>query len=280
MLLVAMTAKNDLLESVEWYTSQDGAAILRDDVIRFVAHRCQTAVLFNSEISASKPLFEFGTEMAKNGLVQLPYDDTLFCARLPSGERFAALCCVFDGSYYWHFFREIRNGLGGTTFSPAGWAYVPGDGGNIQLQPMIDKTKYDDLSGRMDNAETDDLRRSRDYELQMAQLGVSFVLTQLAALVCKDIVVKDVAEPTKLNRQRERKGRSPIDAYHVISIGAEAKTIIRAERHSGARGVVSAHYRRGHIRKISSGRMVPVAPCIVGSLAGDAKVYSIRSGLH
>lgn len=102
------------------------------------------------------------------------------------------------------------------------------------------------------------------------------------ALMSPDIETVDNPEPVKLNRKRERAGKMPIVAYRTVRIRPDARVRLRL----GERGSASPprmHWRRGHFRRLADGRVVPVAPTIVGArenglIIKDYAVTSAREG--
>ena len=89
-----------------------------------------------------------------------------------------------------------------------------------------------------------------------------------------------VAAPTKLNRKRERKGKPPLYEYKILRLpggGGPRKA------HGPSQGTHHAsprfHLRRGHLRRLRSGKVTWVRPTSVGDRTRGAveKAYDLRS---
>lgn len=84
----------------------------------------------------------------------------------------------------------------------------------------------------------------------------------------------------KMQKSRERRGKSPLSKYIYIKMKKEYRDAIE----KGGGDIRKPHWRRGHIRHLQDGRIIPVSPCLVNfdgdPLSTDApkpKTYVVKS---
>ena len=74
-----------------------------------------------------------------------------------------------------------------------------------------------------------------------------------------------------LNAHRIKKGKVPLFSHHVVTIDPK-RIVYEHGDGTDANGIKRAsprlHWRRGHVRTLSSGKKVGVPPCIIGAKAG------------
>jgi hypothetical protein len=85
--------------------------------------------------------------------------------------------------------------------------------------------------------------------------------------------------PEKLNRQRQHTGRPAIRSQIVIDL-RPAQNVSPSDKSRHGGWTVRPHWRRGHIRSLADGRLVPIPPCCVNMEDGIPvkPEYMIRSG--
>lgn len=119
------------------------------------------------------------------------------------------------------------------------------------------------------------------YSRQM--MAEHFVdLTAIANLslcsLCSNVEQTKVPAPKFLSRQRVKKGKAPFYEYRVLTVAPSvaAPSIGAGMARTGPR----VHLRRGHIRRLSDGRMTWVRHCVVGDKAKGVvmKDYRLMSG--
>ena len=77
-----------------------------------------------------------------------------------------------------------------------------------------------------------------------------------------------VPAPEKVNAARRSRRKEPFYEYHVLKLRPPEECITRAEPHAeGERSGVRLHMRRGHPRKLRSGKIVWVRHTMVGDKA-------------
>ena len=89
------------------------------------------------------------------------------------------------------------------------------------------------------------------------------LVTMLRLLADAAIPVTHVPAPAKLNAARAKKGRHLIPSHNVVHtkdyISAfQSRAYVKAAAKGGKHASPVAHWRRGHVRHLSSGKLVPV----------------------
>lgn len=125
----------------------------------------------------------------------------------------------------------------------------------------------------------DKLRNEHGEEWLDADLARSFepLLEFCLTVNCQNVQMRAVAPPVKLNAKRVKKGKLPLDSYHVLVLpGAEREESLGGESNpQGPR----AHWRRGHIRRLGDGRVIWIRHALVGNREQGAvrKEYRVEA---
>lgn len=97
---------------------------------------------------------------------------------------------------------------------------------------------------------------------------------------CSNVKSQEVAASAALNKKRAKSGKTPFFSHHVIVIEENAGKVGAQGTADGFSGIqMRSHTRRGHIRRLQSGKTTFVRPTIVGksSLGFIEKTYQINS---
>lgn len=111
---------------------------------------------------------------------------------------------------------------------------------------------------------------------------LSYILEQtLLALHCTNVRSVDNAPPDALNKKRQKAGKLPLFTYktlHIIS-GERTGPHSQSDDDEEARQGPRLHFRRGHIRRVSEGRITWVQQCMVGNrrLGVVEKTYALEA---
>lgn len=230
-----------------------------------------------------------------------PYDDPR-CTPMMAGElqcsKRIALCVETEAleehsSLLWHMHQKHTGNVDGFYVYPISysdglklWTPPPSAmffprGGNYQFFKMKTDGLITILPLGLDAysffPETErDVRAVRD----VADEAMS-VLHLLTAL-CLDKGRHEVLPaPVKLNKKRAKKGRVPMYEYKVLDIVADilhAPTSAVMPHQGGTHASPRMHKRRGHIRRLASGRTTWVRNMIIGKPGAGAveKEYSVH----
>lgn len=99
----------------------------------------------------------------------------------------------------------------------------------------------------------------------------------LTIINCTNIGFKEIEAPPKLNAARKKKGRRPFFNYKTLYIKQRgiyrSKAEEDSERHHAS---PCLHWRRGHVRKLESGRRVWVRAAIVGDPARGVTIKDYK----
>lgn len=104
------------------------------------------------------------------------------------------------------------------------------------------------------------------------QAAVEFMMT----VNCENVKRERIEAPAKLNKKRAASGKAPFSSYWVLDVFKESYESGPAS--GGSHASPRRHFRRGHIRRLASGKSTFVRHTMVG--AGDAgaiqKTYKIK----
>lgn len=135
----------------------------------------------------------------------------------------------------------------------------------------------DKHTGAWDKNSPWDLDKWPDYKKGNATAddwrSVDRCLAAMMILMAKDVKTVERHPPAALNQHRAKKGKVPLFSHHVVTIKPE-RIVYEQGDGTDANGIKRAsprlHWRRGHVRTLSSGKKVGVPPCIIGAKAGGA----------
>lgn len=96
----------------------------------------------------------------------------------------------------------------------------------------------------------------------------------LSALNCCNVKMTPVEPPAKLQKARAKRGKSPMYRYWVLSIHLERSS--PGARGCGSHASPAFHLRRGHSRKLASGRSIWVQTHSVGDVQNGIVAKSYR----
>lgn len=98
---------------------------------------------------------------------------------------------------------------------------------------------------------------------------ITTVIEFLAILHCTNVSVETKKPSKEVNKKRRAQGKKPLLAYKVLTIpGMTGEHHHRGGTHNSPR----THLRRGHIRRLSSGKRVWVNACLVNRDAKNGMV--------
>lgn len=120
---------------------------------------------------------------------------------------------------------------------------------------------------------------SERQQLIMSNSAASLILTLQALKVmnCSNIIIKDHKPGKFINQKRKKKSKIPLLSYKTLHIDTGQKVVSRKAA-KGTHASPRVHLRRGHIRRLASGKTVWVQPCVVGNKDQGAviKDYSLE----
>ena len=153
-------------------------------------------------------------------------------------------------------FRSTNIAGGKQAWLPEFWGTPPEHEHQIMLTPSASCFMF--LAGE-DPEETKRLIQDN------GALVVNMVMTAYGLLNMKVTDTTHVEAPAKLNRAREKKGKQPIPDSVQVRI---KKSVRDAYKGSGTHASPRPHWRRGHVRQLSTGKRIPVQPHMVMAKEG------------
>lgn len=142
--------------------------------------------------------------------------------------------------------------------------------------------KYDTKTGAVGYCTFSDLYAhvQKDMTAESIRENLRWVLRHtmgcLAALATKG-VSEVVEQPNaRQNKKREARGQRPLPERHLIFVdGVRDVSQLTVADGDTSRASPRAHYRRGHIRSLPDGRMIPVRAAIVAGTVATPKQYQV-----
>lgn len=205
-------------------------------------------------------VIQFGRDLLISGIFQLPFDVTFFC---PPDETKAGLIAVQNDD--WLQIGIIENRRISST-RPGLTAVLPSMIINLNLK----KTTADGIPEISSRIAFPNLARAFEEEgtdvNKLIFRAIDFVLGTTALLGSKSTIKVDDPAPERLNKARAHKGKPAIGRTITIRLDRHGQV----ER-NGTHASPIPHWRRGHIRRLSSGKMTPVPPTLVNWSLGDKK---------
>lgn len=105
------------------------------------------------------------------------------------------------------------------------------------------------------------------------------VLSLLNVLQCSNVVVTKT-KGKKLTKKQKRKNALPFDSYHALTIvgSGTGANVTNSTGQKGSSREKRTHLRRGHIRRLQSGKTVWVTACIINPDKDNfvGKTYNIK----
>ncbi len=157
--------------------------------------------------------------------------------------------------------------IGSVVFTKAYGVWIPYPEVQIDLFDYIDRTRKSEVSDRFlyhircTDAVLNDARIVKDYGAE-----IDVLLSFLNSLQCSNVAI-DRSEPRKAKIRHQGRGVLPFDSYHVLTIAAPAGEYGESHGPHSHRSP-REHVRRGHVRRLHSGRKVWVNAALVNAGKG------------
>lgn len=215
------------------------------------------------------PVIQFGRDMMTAGVFQLPFEATFFC---PPSASTAGLLAISDEDWLTIIVCEkarVSSKREDLT------AVIPYFKVNVRMDPfrLAPDVRHSFIIPRYEQL-FKETGRSRDAD---AMLAVDMVFGTTALLGSKSTEKTDVPAPERLNKARARKGKPAIGRTITLRlVGVPDRQSL-----AGTHASPAPHWRRGHIRRLPSGKMTPVSPSLVNWSLGEErpipKDYLVKS---
>lgn len=103
------------------------------------------------------------------------------------------------------------------------------------------------------------------------------IMSAMEVLACSNVAWIDNPAPKLINKARVKKGKVPLYSYKTLHILANESGEKVRSAGNGKHASPRVHLRRGHIRRLQSGKRVWVQSCVVGDKSRGvvAKDYAV-----
>ncbi len=216
------------------------------------------------------PLRDTAIQFYTNGINICPFQHCWFEWSIKYKGHNMQIVCIIENAddcmYFQPFFLNKSSDVYGCeTWTFSGWV--------TRLKPNGDLSRFSCVRG-------DQFDNPSDESMGMDVFAVSMSLASMAILMARETKVTERRLPAGVNAHRFKKGRAPLFAHKVVTIDHSR---IVYEGGSGQSGIHRSsprlHWRRGHVRTLSSGKKIGIPPCVVGAAENGVidKTYRIRA---
>ena len=227
------------------------------DLWTVIKARLATAVNIDKGAMAIPPeMVQFGRDLIMSNLFQLPFPDIFL---VPSGPGNAGIL-AFDNNGSIGVVACEPTAIAKTIapiVMPTTWmfAHPPSEGDHVHAG------HEKDVHG-MSGAILPQLEKimGNDGVWERGFYALDIVLGMTAMLGSKFTRTTVREAPTTLNLKRAKRGRPSIGRTIVVSM---VDTAMRADGVDQQKASPVPHWRRGHLRRLPDGRIVPIAPSLV-----------------
>lgn len=201
---------------------------------------------------------DFGIEMLRMGAFRLPYGTVVLCFEneLVVAQEDAAEDRLNGLRIIYYMRLNTREGRAFALPILIANLFFPANGKNV-----IGRISQDEWLGAMPNGDELSPNGLNRYQSQ-----TSWCLDQILGASCmlksKGVVTQVVEAPENLNKSRIAKGKPRIATFVKVKIDRHVAT---SEGGKSDRKSPKMHWRRGHFREISGGRVIPVSPALVSA---------------
>lgn len=205
-------------------------------------------------IDSAKDMFRYVKELADNGMLSLPFEKMVLCYSYGRQGQ------VSDFSFIAQDLGDTIElvtmvscncriaGIGGTTMTKVG---------------MFAESHEAVISKEME-------KKSREQALEDLQKVMPCWFFALIGLLNAKGVEQRITPPRHaLNKRRIAAGKQPIGEIREVMIKVGSQSYYPSGREEkGGHASPRLHWRRGHIRRLPSGELTHVRPCLVGNRVG------------
>lgn len=269
-----------MVETLQWAGSPEDK-----DAAKSVAQ--SEVMIFDTDTFADglfTASYSYGEDLLRMGLLRLPFDRCVFCIEMVDDEPGAPIWYSIlvanqleDGIRFRCYESQIGNGVS----SARGTCWVPN---GLDFRPDHREAEANASLFLEDQQPAQYRTPPRSGEFSDKELfGFHYILPVvelcgiLGLLAAQGVRSTHQKGPSFINRQRAAKGKLPIYSFWWVDVDP---TVLRMPgiKNGGSHATPRLHLRRGHIRRLASGALVNVRPCLVGSpeLGVVEKSYRVR----
>lgn len=217
------------------------------------------------DTSVGTSLVGYANELARNGMFHLPFEKMVISFNARNVAHVTICAEEHDGIIFLSIFTVDSQ----KKFASHGKVCMRSDDNGILMQVVSCKVPggyTDKVKGQIVN--------------YTENIFPTWVIGLMAMLEAKGVEQRLTPAPKKLNKRRTAAGKPPIGEVREIFIrvgGVSYRTSGEAE--IGSHRSPRLHWRRGHVRRLPSGELTHVRPCLVGERVGGeeppAKTYRV-----
>lgn len=223
--------------------------------------------VYNFDDETCTELLEYAHELAQHDILKLPFNPVYYSwsnSGLIYGIFIAKVSADlndFNAIFFLANKKPLQLVLMGN-ISIKEFGKFPKVGENLQLA-LTGKILYGSPNFEFthENAET-----------ELYQIGCYYALIFTALMESTHVKTRKTEVGVKLNQKREKRGLPKIMPFHTVYFEVDGKEYSTGGVAQGSSSQKRMHWRRGHIRKLSSGKITHVRPCLVGGIESETHV--------
>lgn len=198
----------------------------------------------------NEDLHQTAIELWRAGILRPPYPETYVEIEFPKEAGYRpAIICRHNAAINETVLRFFAYWPKDRIWTDTGLAFRS----NYAASPPEGIVYVADSSAYRDN--------SWSFNRDMVAHGQANFMTLCCFMSTKHSRLSPVEAPEKLNRQREKRGVSPVYSHYRIDLSPE---IAERATGDGTHASPRLHWRRGHVRTLPTGSKVGVKPHLVG----------------
>jgi hypothetical protein len=223
-------------------------------------------------------IYDYAKDLARHNLLKLPYESTYFTSSRydDKGRRsdLAFLCAILPNGKYMLVYHvhmspdyEMIVDFGKMIIHLSEVALRFEEGFSFDYD-RITKFKFYE---RIVKEDVKDYVCNRNAQLLFLMLGL---------LESPSVEVRTVGSNSSVNKRRAKKGLPPINSIHEVVIKLNGVRYSLGGEREGDNGTKRAHWRRGHIRRLPSGQITNVRPCLVAFTGNEnvpEQIYKVTA---
>lgn len=254
-----------LHEAQEGFKRAASFGILADDFVDIIGSGIANAVSFH--IENTSPLFDnahllFGNDLLNKKIGRYPFP-SIFLSFEDNKRTGLSIqqfspddCCKAD--YSGLFISTYAMHSDGQC-TPTALALVNLDEQQVKHFALVKNMEYFERAAKLNN-----ISSAKEFIVYVNDYGLKIAESFLSLTMSKNTYIELEEAPERLNRKRQRQGKLPIAEVRRIKIAMNEK-LVSKRRQGGTHASPIMHWRRGHMRRLENGKIVPVAPTIVNA---------------
>jgi hypothetical protein len=204
-------------------------------------------------------LYQYAKELAKNGLFKLPYDSCYFATSIyDDNGRIDDIFLCLQGED--KNIIEVMN----VGYIPQHDMILYVHNVSINLEKLESQIRRSYIIRREKQLNLLYFEKTSHDDMEDARCWVTeIVMCFVALLSSPSVEIRPISSSSSVNKRRAKKGLLPINEVNEVHIRLNGVRYTTSGEAMGSHASPRAHWRRGHVRRLPSGQITNVRPCLV-----------------